>query len=239
MNDNDIIEQNQKHLLVDTRIQKEIERKPIGDRSADPASQPLLSKAAKEGIETAWDRYEAQQTQCGFGELGICCRICLMGPCRIDPLENGPQKGVCGATTDIIVARNLLRMIAAGAAAHSEHGREVTEVLHLVSQGKMAGYEVKDEKKLSSLAAEFCIEVQQAKSEVQAKSKEEIARDVAEAILDEFGTRKGCIKFRGVSTSLKLVVFHLLFFYKSRDLSVRLVPLAYGREVLLLWKFAC
>jgi carbon-monoxide dehydrogenase catalytic subunit len=224
----------QKHLLWDACIQKEIERKPIAERSADPASQLLLTKAAKEGIETAWDRYEAQNTQCGFGELGVCCRNCLMGPCRIDPLENGPKKGVCGATADTIVARNLIRMIAAGAAAHSDHGRDVTEVLHLVSQGKIAGYEIKEEKKLFSLAAEFGIEVQdksgdksgvqgnseaqaksnaqtgsgvhanseaqarsgvQAKSNTQTKSKEEVARLVAEAIMDEFGTRKGFIKF--------------------------------------------
>ncbi|MEW5800678.1 MAG: anaerobic carbon-monoxide dehydrogenase catalytic subunit [bacterium] len=169
-------------------MQKEIEKKSIADRSSDPASQLLLSKAAQEGIETAWDRYEAQQTQCGFGELGVCCRNCLMGPCRIDPLENGPQKGVCGATADIIVARNLLRMIASGAAAHSDHGRDVTEVLHLASQGKIAGYGVKDEKKLLALAAEFGIEAQD-------KSKEEIARQIAEAILDEFGTRKGSLQF--------------------------------------------
>jgi len=178
----------QKHPLWNACIQKEIERKPVAERSSDPASQLLLEKASREGIETAWDRYEAQNPQCGFGELGLCCRNCLMGPCRIDPLENGPKKGVCGATSDIIVARNLLRMIAAGAAAHSDHGRDVVEVLYLTSQGKIAGYAIKDEKKLKALATEFGLEV-------QGKSPEEIARQLAEAILDEFGTRKGYLQF--------------------------------------------
>jgi hydroxylamine reductase (hybrid-cluster protein) len=89
----------------------------VGEKSVDQASLKMLNKAAQEGIETAWDRYEKQQPQCGFGLLGICCRNCNMGPCRIDPFGDEPQEGVCGATADTIAARNLLRMIAAGAAA--------------------------------------------------------------------------------------------------------------------------
>jgi len=51
-----------------------------------------------------------------------------MGPCRISPFEEeGPKLGVCGATADIIVARNLIRMIAAGAAgAAGADGRGMT-----------------------------------------------------------------------------------------------------------------
>ena len=99
--------------------------KDIRDRSIDPASQDMLDVCQRAGLETAWDRYEKQQPQCGFGELGLCCRNCNMGPCRIDPFGEGATKGVCGATADIIVARNLLRSIAAGAAAHSDHARGV------------------------------------------------------------------------------------------------------------------
>jgi len=83
-------------------------------RSIDPAAQQMIQRAADEQIDLAWDRYEAMQPQCGFGELGICCRNCHMGPCRIDPFGKGPQRGVCGASADVIVARNLIRMIAAG-----------------------------------------------------------------------------------------------------------------------------
>ena len=78
-------------------------------RTIDPASQKMLEEAKKQSIKTAWDRYDSQQPQCGFGQLGICCRICNMGPCRIDPFGEGAQKGVCGASADTIVARNLLR----------------------------------------------------------------------------------------------------------------------------------
>ena len=106
------------------------------ERSIDPASQTMLLKAEELGIETAWDRYEKQLPQCSFGQLGICCRNCNMGPCRIDPFGEGAEKGICGATADIIVARNLLRMIAAGAAAHSDHARDAVLVFKEMSEGK-------------------------------------------------------------------------------------------------------
>ena len=95
-------------------------------RSADKASQHVLKKAEDEHIRTVWDRLEAMQPQCGFGELGICCTNCYMGPCRIDPFGGGPDVGVCGADKDTIVARNLLRHIAAGGAAHDRTYRQET-----------------------------------------------------------------------------------------------------------------
>jgi len=158
------------------------------ERSSDLASQFMLRKAEREGIETAWDRLEKQQPQCGFGQLGICCRNCNMGPCRIDPFGEGPTKGVCGATADIMVARNLLRMIAAGAAAHSDHGRDLAHTFLLVAEGKGNGYEIKDQDKMMALAAEYGIET-------QGRTKEEIALDLAKAIYAEFGKQEGPIQF--------------------------------------------
>ena len=127
------------------------------ERSSDPASQAMLLKAEQQGIETAWDRYEKQLPQCSFGRLGICCRNCNMGPCRIDPFGEGANKGICGATADIIVARNLLRTIAAGAAAHSDHARDAVLTFKKMSDGEAGSYRIKDEAKLLSLAAEYGI----------------------------------------------------------------------------------
>ena len=87
----------------------------IKERSIDPATQEVLKKAQEENIRTAWDRLEAQEPQCGFGQLGVCCTVCAMGPCRIDPFGEGAQVGVCGASADTIAARNLARKIAVGA----------------------------------------------------------------------------------------------------------------------------
>ena len=112
--------------------------------SIHPDVLALKDKAQKEGLETVWERFAAQQPQCGFCELGLSCRICVMGPCRIDPFGDGPQRGVCGADADIMVARNLGRMVAAGAASHSDHGRDLVETLLAVGEGKAPGFGITD-----------------------------------------------------------------------------------------------
>ncbi|MGI6308020.1 MAG: anaerobic carbon-monoxide dehydrogenase catalytic subunit [Dethiobacteria bacterium] len=153
-------------------------------KSIDPATQAMLSRAEQDGVETAWDRFNKQEPQCGFGLLGLCCRNCNMGPCRIDPFGNGPDKGVCGADADTIVARNLLRAIAAGAAAHSDHGRDIVETLLHAAEGKAPDYEIKDKEKLLALAQELNVPS-------EGRSEKEIAADIAHKALAEFGTSKG------------------------------------------------
>ncbi|MFN2244453.1 MAG: anaerobic carbon-monoxide dehydrogenase catalytic subunit [Anaerolineae bacterium] len=161
----------------------------ILSRSIDPSVHDMLQHAEGLGIETVWDRFEAMLPQCGFGELGLCCRHCNMGPCRISPFdEEGPKQGICGATADILVARGLIRMIAAGAAAHSDHGRDIAHTLLLTAEGKGGGYEIKDEAKLMALAAEYGLEA-------DGRSKEEIALDLARAVYGEFGKQEGPIQF--------------------------------------------
>jgi len=152
--------------------------------SAD--AQAMIERARAEGIETVWDRLKAQEPQCGYCQLGLSCRNCVMGPCRIDPFGDGPQKGVCGANADIIVARNLGRTIAAGASAHSDHGRDVLEVFAATAKGETTGYEIRDEAKLKALAKELGVAV-------DGRDKEAIACDLAEAMLEDFGTRKQAI----------------------------------------------
>ncbi len=153
------------------------------EKSVDRASQEMLEHAKQEHLETAWDRWELQQPQCGFGQLGLCCRICNMGPCRIDPFGSGPKRGVCGADADTFVARHLTRMIAAGTAAHSDHGRDVAHTLLLAAEGHR-GYRIKDPRKLRKVAAEFGIGA-------DTKSDAEIAKALAEKALAEFGQQEG------------------------------------------------
>ncbi len=161
----------------------------IRSRSIDPAALEMLARAEELHLETVWDRYEAMLPQCGFGELGVCCRNCNMGPCRISPFDDeGPKLGICGATADTIVARNLTRMIAAGAAAHSDHGRDIAHTLLLTAEGKGGGYEIKDVEKLKRVAAEYGIET-------EGRGKEEIALDLARAVYAEFGKQEGPIQF--------------------------------------------
>ncbi len=148
----------------------------------------MIARAREEGIETVWDRLAAQQPQCGYCAMGVSCRNCAMGPCRVDPFGDGPQKGVCGADADIIVARNLGRSIAAGASAHSDHGRDILEVFAGLARGESSGYELRDETKLRSLAAEWGIDA-------DGREVQEVARQLADAMMEEYGTAKGHLRF--------------------------------------------
>ena len=118
-------------------------------------AQRMIDVARTEGIDTVWDRLAAQEPQCGYCALGLSCRNCAMGPCRIDPFGEGPQKGVCGADADVIVARNLGRTIAAGSSSHSDHGRDILEVFRATARGETTGYRIADEAKLIRLATEL------------------------------------------------------------------------------------
>ena len=58
---------------------------------------------------------------------------------------------MCGATIDTIQARNLIRAIAAGAAAHSDHGRDMAFTLKAVANGEAEGYIIRDVAKLRTV----------------------------------------------------------------------------------------
>jgi len=53
--------------------------------------------------------------------------------------------GVCGADAHTIIARHLVRMIAAGASAHSDHGRKPALILKEISENKINDYQIKME----------------------------------------------------------------------------------------------
>ncbi len=152
-------------------------------KTMDPAVQEMLLRAEQMGIETVWDRYQAQLPQCGFGELGPCCRFCLQGPCRVDPFGEGPQRGICGADANSIVARNLARAIAAGTAAHSGHAKHLAHTLLHWAEGKAPDYDVKDEAKLRAVASRLGIPL-------DGKDVRQLAREVAEAALADFSEKE-------------------------------------------------
>ncbi len=145
-------------------------------RSIDPAAQEMLKLAEARGYETAWDREDAQTPHCKFGSAGVCCKNCAMGPCRI---TKKTPKGACGATADIIVARNLIRAIAAGAAAHSDHGRPLAMTLKEVAEGENRDYQIKDVEKLKLIASKLGISTD--------KKPEELAKEVAEIAMKDYG----------------------------------------------------
>lgn len=159
-----------------------------GRLTVNPDAQAMIDVARKEGIETVWDRLAAQQPQCGYCALGLSCRNCAMGPCRIDPFGEGPQKGVCGADADVIVARNLGRTIAAGSSSHSDHGRDILEVFAAMARGETSGYQVTDEDKLRRVAVELGVATED-------RSTDEVAADLADVLLDDYGSRRESLSF--------------------------------------------
>ncbi|MHC4887170.1 MAG: anaerobic carbon-monoxide dehydrogenase catalytic subunit, partial [Planctomycetota bacterium] len=114
--------------------------------SADQCFEGFLSK--KSEFNTAFDRFGDQELKCGYGEMGVCCRLCSNGPCRITP---DSPKGVCGATADTMVARNLLRAVAAGSACYLHVVESTAFRLRSIADGHSA-IALRSEASLAKLA---------------------------------------------------------------------------------------
>ncbi len=161
---------------------------PIEERSIHKDAHAMLRKAERDGVETAWDRLHVQTPHCNFCELGLSCRNCVMGPCRISPKGDKRKRGVCGADADVIVARNFGRFIAGGAAGHSDHGRDLIEVLEAIVTGETKDYEIRDEEKLLRIAAELGIPT-------EGRKLMEVASDLVDEFYADFGSRRKELSF--------------------------------------------
>ncbi len=149
-------------------------------RTTDPGATEMLKLAQEQKIETVFDRVVAQQPQCQFGYKGVCCRICISGPCRVKADDGPASKGICGATAYTIVSRNLVRLIAGGAASHSEHSRHVLHTAHAMTEGHAPDYQIKSPEKLRKLAEKLGISTLD-------RSDMEILTDVVELGYADFG----------------------------------------------------
>ena len=163
----------------------------------EAATEKLLETGKKVGAD-AWQYRAAKQTpHCKFGEQGVCCRICAMGPCRITPKA---PRGICGCDVHGIVGRNYLKFTAGGAATHSDHGREICHTLYCA---KPEGpYKVKDPEKLIRIAKEWGVET-------EGKDIYDLAHEMAYLGMNEYGKVFGTQNFlkridREVSCSLHM-----------------------------------
>ena len=147
------------------------------DKTPDPAVREMLIRSEQLGIDTTFDRFDRQQPQCNFGLAGICCKICNMGPCRI---TQKAKRGVCGADADLIVARNLLRAAAAGAAQHGMHARELMLELMWAAEGKLDA-PILGEQKVLATAKGFGIPT-------EGRDLKDVAYDLAKALLDDLSS---------------------------------------------------
>lgn len=153
-------------------------------RTIDPAAEQVLVRADALGYSTAFSR-AAKMQPCPIGESGACCSICDMGPCRLVAAKGQPlPTGVCGATIDTVTARNMARHVAAGTAAHSDHGRDLMFTLLALAENAAKGYEIRDPAKLKTIAAYYGVKT-------DGRAINDIAREVAEKGLTDFGKQKG------------------------------------------------
>jgi len=155
------------------------------EASRDAASIALLECACQLSMETCFSRAD-ELVPCNIGSQGLCCKNCSMGPCR---LVGKTERGVCGATIDTVAARNFARAVAAGASAHSDHGRGLAYTLLEAVEGHAPDYGVRDEFKLMEVAGYLGVETKD--EEGVDRPVEEVARDVALVALGEFGKVQG------------------------------------------------
>jgi len=149
----------------------------------EAATERLLETGAKVGADAWQFRVKNQTPHCKFGEQGVCCRICAMGPCRIT--KKAPR-GICGCDVHGIVGRNYLKFTAGGSATHSDHGREICHTLYESSADGC--YQVKDPEKLIRIAKEWGVET-------EGKDIYDLAHEVAEMGLWEYGKPFGTQRF--------------------------------------------
>jgi carbon-monoxide dehydrogenase catalytic subunit len=131
----------------------------IKDATICESTAQMLEKGRRDGVETAFDR-AANMKACPIGADSACCKHCSMGPCRLNARDPYSKVGVCGATIDTIMARNFARMVASGAAAHTDHGMSMLDLFREVVNGNITDYSIKDPLKLESVAKSIDIDTE-------------------------------------------------------------------------------
>jgi carbon-monoxide dehydrogenase catalytic subunit len=178
---------------------KVVKAKKLADpvaASYDVASQKMIKRAQELGVETIFDRAQNMKP-CNIGAQGTCCKNCGMGPCRLPLPKSGiegedERKGLCGATANTIAARNFIRMIAGGAAAHSDHGRGVAEVFLAAARKETDNYHIKDTEKLLAVAADLGVDTTvEVDGEILDRDIDEIAVETGEVAINEWGKPEG------------------------------------------------
>lgn len=184
----------EKKAAAKEKVKKMVEPE---DLTIDPASMAMIERSREMGIETIFDRAQTMKP-CNIGAQGTCCKYCAQGPCRLPLSKSGiegedTRKGLCGATPETIAARNFARMIAAGAAAHSDHGRGIAETFLAAARKETQDYTIKDTKKLLEIAPDFgvAIAVEGENGEILTRDIDEIAVEVGEKALAQWGQQTG------------------------------------------------
>jgi carbon-monoxide dehydrogenase catalytic subunit len=190
------------------------------EKSIDKATLELIDKAEREDISTVFSRADVMKP-CPIGVEESCCKICSMGPCRMPRPKKGEgtrRMGVCGATVDTVVARNIARKVAAGSAAHSDHARDVVLTFLKTARGESQGFSIKDEIKLRGCPG--------LRIDIEQRDVKDIAIELGEKALNEFSKHSGELIYAGKAPLLRQEIW--------RKLGV--LPRGIYREI---WRLSC
>lgn len=157
-------------------------------KSASEAAENIIEWGKEHKLQTCFERAERLKP-CPIGASGACCKVCHMGPCRlVGKNAEEEARGVCGATLPTVTARNLVRMIAAGTAAHTDHARDMVFTLLATAEGEAKDYKITDVRKLYRVADILGIEF-------EGRAVNDVARDVALRFLEDINRQKGEINY--------------------------------------------
>jgi anaerobic carbon-monoxide dehydrogenase catalytic subunit len=168
----------------DTPITKQV---PASDRTTCEATRQMLEKARLDGVILDLDR-AVDMKACPIGVESACCKHCFMGPCRLNPRDPYKKVGICGATIDTIMARNLARNVATGSASHNDHGMHILNLFKGIVEKKVLDFTIKDTLKLEALAQSIGIATED-------RTVDEVARDLCDELEKTFTQVDGEMPF--------------------------------------------
>jgi carbon-monoxide dehydrogenase catalytic subunit len=159
-----------------------------------PATQEMIERAQELGIDTVFDRAVTMKP-CNIGSRAPAAKTAHgpLPPAAAQGRHRGEdtRKGLCGATANTIAARNFIRMIAGGAAAHSDHGRCVAEVFLSAARKETDDYKIKDPTSCWPSPTWAWPPRWRSTARTQDRDMDEIALEVAEKALNEWGKAEG------------------------------------------------
>ena len=144
--------------------------------------QAMLKKAHEDGVVTVWDRARKQEPQCLFCKTGLSCRVCAMVGRMI---RTESRITAYAELTPILFWQETSPGWLLPVQRHIQTMRATLLAFSIkIGNGKAPGYSIKDPEKMKRVSSEYGIDT-------GGLNNEEIALRLAEAMMEDFGMKKG------------------------------------------------
>ena len=146
-------------------------KQDVIEQTPDPAVREMLLHMEEMGLETTFDRFDAQQPQCTFGIAGTCCKNCFMGPCKITGKVPSwrvwrGRRFNCGQKSFASCGEQTQQ-------THGARGRESMLALKFAAQGK-APIPIEGKEKIYAVCKNFGIRDKKEKHSMSLQNKLQI-----------------------------------------------------------------